>query len=111
MAYVTLVLATVFAFLIAMFAVQNSMLVNVNLLMWHIEASLVLVILGSASLGFLLALSLQLYSQIKLRYQLYRARSQVEKLEGELADLKKRIETDKTPPAETPILPDKTPQT
>lgn len=45
MPYILLVVALAFAFLIAMFAVQNSTIVTVNLLMWNIEASLVLVIL------------------------------------------------------------------
>ena len=85
MANVTLLFALGFAFLIATFAIQNSMVVNVNLMMRHLETSLVLVILGAASLGFLLALSLQLYSNMKLRYQLYKAKSLVKQLEDELA--------------------------
>lgn len=85
MAYITLLFTTLFAFLIAIFAVQNSMIVNVNLLVWNIEASLVLVILGAASLGFLMALSLQFYAQLKMRYQLYKAKSRIKQLEEELA--------------------------
>ena len=65
MAFVTLLFSIGFAFLIALFAVQNSAVVNVNLLTWNIEASLVLVILGAASLGFLTALSLQILNQKK----------------------------------------------
>jgi len=84
MAYITLLFTTLFAFLIAIFAVQNSMIVNVNLLVWNIEASLVLVILGAASLGFLMALSLQFYAQMKMRYQLYKAKSRIKQLEEEL---------------------------
>ena len=84
MANVTLVLALGFAFLIAIFAVQNSMVVNVNLMLWQLETSLVLVILGAASLGFLLALSLQFYANMKLRYQLYKANTLIKQLEDEL---------------------------
>lgn len=84
MAYINLLFATVFAFLIALFAVQNSVIVSVNLMMWTIEASLVLVILGAASLGFLTALFLQFYAQLKLRYQLYKAGSRIKQLEEEL---------------------------
>jgi uncharacterized integral membrane protein len=98
MAYVTLILAIVFAFLIALFAVQNSMVVNVNLMMWNIEASLVLVILGAALLGFLLALSLQVYSQVKLRYQLYKAKAHIQQLEEELVLAKRSFQQDETIP-------------
>lgn len=91
MAFVTLLFSIGFAFLIALFAVQNSAVVNVNLLTWNIEASLVLVILGAASLGFLMALSLQIYAQMKLRYQLYKIRGQVKQLEDELAVAKQAL--------------------
>ncbi len=93
MAFVTLFFSIGFAFLIALFAVQNSAVVNVNLLTWNIEASLVLVILGAASLGFLTALSLQIYAQMKLRYQLYKVRGQVKQLEEELATAKQALAT------------------
>ncbi len=91
MAYITLFLAVAFAFLIALFAIQNSIVVTVNLLVWSFESSLVLVILGAASLGFFMALSLQLYSQLKLKYQLYKASSQITQLEKELAALKPSV--------------------
>lgn len=94
MAFVTLLFTTVFAFLIALFAVQNSMVVSVNLLVWNIEASLVIVILGAASLGFLMALSLQFYAQLKLRYQLYKANSRIKHLEEELARIKPPAKAD-----------------
>lgn len=107
MAYVTLILALVFAFLIALFAVQNSIIVNVSLMMWNIEASLVLVILGAASLGFLTALSLQLYSQMKLRYQLYKAKAHIKQLEEELAAVKPAA----TPEPKDPVPTQDSPST
>ena len=85
MAYVTVLLAMCFAFLIALFAVQNSVTVDVNFMTWNVQASLVLVVLGSAALGFLLAMSLLFYSQIRLRYQLYKARDTIKQLEEALA--------------------------
>ncbi len=84
MPYILLVCALAFAFLIAMFAVQNSTVVTVNLLMWNIEASLVLVILGTAIVGFLSALTLQLFVQLKLRYQLHKAQRRINQLEADL---------------------------
>ena len=85
MAYLTVLLAMCFAFLIAVFAVQNSVTVDVNFITWNVQASLVLVVLGSAALGFLLAMSLLFYSQIRLRYQLYKARDTIKQLEETLA--------------------------
>ena len=85
MAYVTVLLAMCFAFLIALFAVQNSVTVDVNFMTWNVQASLVLVVLGSAALGFLLAMSLLFYSQIRIRYQLYKARDTIKQLEETLA--------------------------
>lgn len=85
MSYILLVCALVFAFLIAMFAVQNSTVVTINLLRWNIESSLVLVILGTAIVGFLSALTLQLFVQIKLRYQLHKAQRRISQLEAELS--------------------------
>lgn len=91
MTYVTLLFAIVFAFLIALFAVQNTMTVQVTLLKWNIETSLVLVILTAASLGFCTALFLQAYSQIRLRFQLYKAQSRIKQLEQELVQCQPTI--------------------
>lgn len=91
MVYMALLLSMAFAFLIALFAIQNSMIVNVNLMMWNIETSLVLVILGAASLGFLMALSLQIYPHMKLRYQLYKARADIKQLEEDKLALVKQL--------------------
>lgn len=84
MSYLLLVLAIILVFTIAVFAVQNSMVVSVNLLVWSIESSLVLVILGAAALGFLSALALQLFVQFKIRYQLHKAHNRIRQLEAEL---------------------------
>ena len=98
MVYAAMLFSMGFAFLIALFAIQNSMIVNVNFMMWNIETSLVLVILGAASLGFLLALSLQFYPQMKLRYQLYKARADLKQLEDKLL-----LAQQPTPPEEVKI--------
>ncbi|MDD4600655.1 Lipopolysaccharide assembly protein A [bioreactor metagenome] len=106
MLYVTLLFTLVFAFLIAAFALQNSMIVNVNFMVWNLQTSLVLVILGAATLGFLMALSLQLYGQMKLRYQLYKAGAHIKKLEEQLAQAKQPEATQdaaiSTPPPSNP---------
>ena len=81
MTHVLLISAAVFAFLVALFALQNSEIVRVGFLGWNFETSLVLVILGSALLGFLTALFLGMIMQIKLRFQLYKARQQIRLME------------------------------
>jgi uncharacterized integral membrane protein len=48
-----LVLALLFALLVAVFAVQNTMTVQIAFLFWQFKVSLVLVILGAASFGAL----------------------------------------------------------
>lgn len=82
MTHVLLIAAAAFAFLVALFALQNSEVVRVGFMGWKFETSLVLVILGSALLGFLIALLLGLIMQIKLRFQLYKAKQQIKLLEG-----------------------------
>ncbi len=81
MTHVLLITAAVFAFLVALFALQNSEIVRVGFMGWKFETSLVLVILGSALLGFLTALFLGMIMQIKLRFQLYKARQQIRLME------------------------------
>ena len=81
MTHILLIAAAVFAFLVALFALQNSEIVRVGFMGWKFETSLVLVILGSALLGFLTALFLGMIMQIKLRFQLYKARQQIRVLE------------------------------
>lgn len=95
MIYITLLFTLIFAFLIGIFAIQNSMAVQVALLKWTIETSLVFVIWGAASLGFLMALSLQTYSQIKLRLQLYQARSRIKHLEQDLTQIQQQATLEK----------------
>lgn len=77
MTHVLLLAAAIFAFLVALFALQNSEIVRVGFMGWKFETSLVLVILGSALLGFLTALFLGMIMQIKLRFQLYKARQHI----------------------------------
>ena len=81
MTHILLIAAAVFAFLVALFALQNSEIVRVGFMGWKFETSLVLVILGSALLGFLTALFLGMIMQIKLRFQLYKAKQQIRLLE------------------------------
>ena len=86
MAYLTLLTAALLSFVTAYFAVQNSTLVTVNLFYQTFEASLVIVILGAATLGFVTALFLGMFVQIKTRYRLFKAERRIAQLEAELQD-------------------------
>jgi len=77
-----LVGALIFALLVAVFAVQNTMMVTISFLMWEFNISLVLVILGAASFG---ALCVFLVGMFK-NFGLWRKQRDLEgknKLQGE----------------------------
>lgn len=101
MFYITLILAIVGTLLIIVFATQNSTLVDVSLFTWNINTSLVLVIFGSAILGFFTAFFLQLYAQIKLRLKLHKAQIQIKELEKKLELTNSGTEDQNTIPIET----------
>lgn len=84
-------LATVlFSLVVALFAMQNAASVTVSLAVWHVEASLALVVIGSAALGILAAMPIWLMLQIKLRLRLGKVNGRVKELELELANIRKK---------------------
>ena len=83
-----LLLGMILTIIIVVFALQNGQVVTVGFFDWHVEASLVLVIILSALMGFFAALFFELFVQIKLRYRLYKANKQLKKMEEEIAALK-----------------------
>lgn len=84
-----LLLGMVSAVVIVVFALQNGRIVTVGFFDWSVEASLVLVIMVSALMGFLTALFFELFVQIKLRYRLFKTGRQVRDLEEEIRHLRK----------------------
>ncbi|MCK8825225.1 LapA family protein [Fuchsiella alkaliacetigena] len=87
-----LVVALVFALLVALFAIQNATMVEVVLFTWEFETSLVVIILGAAILG---ALSVGLFSvvkQIKWRMRLRKKEQQISSLESELDEMATEVE-------------------
>jgi uncharacterized integral membrane protein len=88
-----LLLGMVLTIVIVVFALQNGQVVTVGFFDWRVEASLVLVILLSALMGFLAALFFELFVQIKLRYRLYKMNKQLKRMEEEIGDLKKASST------------------
>jgi uncharacterized integral membrane protein len=61
----TLLVAFLFAILMAVFALQNTLTVHVRFLVWEYETPLVLIILGSAMLGATLTFVTSLGPRIK----------------------------------------------
>ena len=87
MAILMLLLGMVSAIVIVVFALQNGRVVTVSFFDWSVEASLVLVIMITALMGFVTALFFELFVQIKLRFRLYKMGRQVKSLEDELLKL------------------------
>ena len=88
MAILMLLLGMVSAIVIVVFALQNGRVVTVSFFDWSVEASLVLVIMITALMGFLTALFFELVVQLKLRFRLYKMGKQVKSLEEEVLKLK-----------------------
>jgi uncharacterized integral membrane protein len=87
---IMLLLGMVSTIVIVAFALQNGRIVNVSFFDWSIEASLVLVIMVSALMGFITALFFELFVQLKLRYKLFKQGRQLKQLEEEVLVLQKQ---------------------
>lgn len=86
-----LLLGMVSSIAIVAFALQNGRIVTVGFFDWSVEASLVLVIMVSALMGFVTAIFFELFIQIKLRYRLYKMGRQLKQVEEELVALKQSV--------------------
>ncbi|HWR45358.1 LapA family protein [Sporomusa sp.] len=88
-----LLFAFIFALLVAVFAVQNSLPVTVTFLTWSFQTSLVIIILGSATFGAMTILSLALLVQFRLRRTLHKTQQAQQLLEAENRELRASQET------------------
>ena len=79
-----LVLIFAFALAVALFAVQNSAMVEVRLFRWSWEVSLVMVILGSAAAGVLMTGLIGLVSSVRLRLRIRELEGRIRRMETEL---------------------------
>ena len=95
-----LLFAFVFALLVAVFAVQNSLPVTVSFLMWSFQTSLVIIILGAATFGAMTILSLSLLVQFKLRRTIAKLTETQRHLEAENHELKAKQEIQQEIPQE-----------
>ncbi|HWR09414.1 LapA family protein [Sporomusa sp.] len=83
-----LLFAFIFALLVAVFAVQNSLAVTVSFLAWSFQTSLVIIILGSATFGAMTILSLAMLVQFRLRRTLRKIQQSQQLLEAENRELR-----------------------
>jgi len=84
-----LILGIILALLVAVFAVQNAVPVQVTFLAWSAETSLVLVILGAAAVGAVCVGVLGLFKQMGLTFRLWGTQSRSRRYEGEVAQLRR----------------------
>lgn len=82
--------ALVFAIIVSIFAIQNSTVVPVQFFTWRFEASLVVVILGSALAGAVVVGSISLVKQIGFSLREWELRSRIANLESEVKKLEEK---------------------
>lgn len=96
-----LVVSLVFALIVAIFAVQNNIPVNISFLGWkYTEISLVLIIIGSAVAGAVTVFCLGLLNQFRLKREIRHLRVQNGKLSSRIKELEDNLA--KKVPAEEP---------
>ncbi|REJ37195.1 MAG: DUF1049 domain-containing protein [Bacillota bacterium] len=82
-----LIVALLFALGVAVFAVQNAEPITVNLIRWQIQTSLVVVVVGSAAAGALVAWLIGLIRQVRASWRIRQLQNQVHRLEQKLQQL------------------------
>ena len=86
-----LLLALFFTLIIAIFAAQNALPVEIRFFGWTWVMSLVVVIVGAATLGALLASTLAVVRQVKMRVQAREQKNRLRQLEQELEQARRRL--------------------
>ena len=94
-----LIIALVFAILVAIFSIQNSGPVSLLFFGWEFSTSLVVVVLGAAVLGALIMWIISSFKQLqfkkekkKLKKEMKNLSEEKELLEKEVRDLEKKLE-------------------
>lgn len=85
-----LVCALVFALAVAIFAVQNTAAVTISFLLWQFKTSLVIVILGSASLGALFVFAVGTFKNVTNWRKIKELKGKNKILQEELENYKKK---------------------
>jgi uncharacterized integral membrane protein len=86
-----LILGIAVAIVAVAFALQNSMTVTVSLGLWSFDSSLAMVLLLAMGIGAIIALLVSWPSRIKSLWSGSQLRRKVSKLEGDKAELERRV--------------------
>ena len=86
-----LIIALVFAILVAVFSIQNSGPVSLLFFGWEFSTSLVVVVLGAAVLGALIMWIIGSFKQLKVKKEKRNLKKQIKNLEDEKNNLKQNI--------------------
>lgn len=88
-----MILTALIAAFVAVLALQNSMMVDLNFLVWNFRMNLVLVVLFSAFCGFLIALIWGLKTKAQSMWNLRKLNEQIRLLEDDKKILLGKIES------------------
>ena len=118
---VFMILTAIVAVLVAVLALQNSMMVDLTLFMWSFRLNLVLVVLISVICGFLLALAWGIKVKTQSMWKMRKLNEQIALLEDDKRILREKVEQlikaqggvlDPAETTTTPVAaPDSTPTT
>lgn len=106
MVQLLLVVALLFALVVAVFAVQNSEPIAFKLFGWQSETSLVFIVLGAAAAGAATAGLIGFVRQVKSSFRIRQLQTRLQKLEQELESLQEQ-EDPSDAPSEWPPLYDR----
>ena len=112
-----MILTAIVAVLVAILALQNSMMVDLTLFMWNFRLNLVLVVLLSVICGFLIALAWGIKVKTQSMWKLRKLNEQITLLEDDKRILREKVEQlvkaqggvmDPADTSTTPVAPVKT---
>jgi uncharacterized integral membrane protein len=89
---VFMILTAIVAVLVAVLALQNSMMVDLTLFMWSFRLNLVLVVLISVICGFLLALAWGIKVKTQSLWKMRKLNEQIALLEDDKRILREKVE-------------------
>ena len=89
---VFMILTAIVAVLVAVLALQNSMMVDLTLFMWSFRLNLVLVVLISVIFGFLLALAWGIKVKTQSMWKMRKLNEQIALLEDDKRILREKVE-------------------
>lgn len=85
------ILALVLSILVALFAIQNSEPIDINIFFYNVKLSQALVILISTIVGAIIAFSLGILKQLALNKEIREQNKTIKSLENELSSTKSKL--------------------